>query len=196
MSINLFFLLSKSNLFSTIKGFVSSLTMIDVIFFFSIILLMNLVIILLYFIKLNDDSSNVEVVKNNVVEEKEEVIENNILSNYNVEEDELIDLETITRALEKRESSAVELTKFEEDQENDAIISYDELISRTKNNEINYKKESMIETVAVKEVDVDNITTELNKENINEENINVNVISYREEEEFLKALKTLQSQLN
>lgn len=196
MSINLFFLLSKSNLFSTIKGFVSSLTMIDVIFFFSIILLMNLVIILLYFIKLNDDSINVEVVKNNVVEEKEEVLENNILSNYNVEEDELIDLETITRALEKRESSAVELTKFEEDQENDAIISYDELISRTKNNEINYKKESMIETVAVKEVDVDNITTELNKENINEENINVNVISYREEEEFLKALKTLQSQLN
>ena len=40
------------------------------------------------------------------------------------------------------------------------------------------------------------MTEELNKENINEENINVNVISYREEEEFLKALKTLQSQLN
>ncbi len=198
-------LTSNVNIIKNLSDFLSSLTLIDVIFFFSIILLMVLVTVLLYFIKVNEDVVEVEEETNDNTPKTEEVL--NItkeytdepkeeVSYYDDEEGELIDLKSISEALDNGEKN-IELTKFEEEQEKDAIISYDELLRKTQNTGINYKNEVMMDDLSVKEVDLENFINE-NKEEINNTvtKPNVQVISYYQEEAFLESLKKLEQQLN
>lgn len=198
-------LTSNVNIIKNLSDFLSSLTLIDVIFFFSIILLMVLVTVLLYFIKVNEDVVEVEEETNDNTPKNEEVL--NItkeyidepkeeVSYYDDEEGELIDLKSISEALDNGEKN-IELTKFEEEQEKDAIISYDELLRKTQNTGINYKNEVMMDDLSVKEVDLENFINE-NKEEINNTvtKPNVQVISYYQEEAFLESLKKLEQQLN
>ena len=198
-------LTSNVNIIKNLSDFLSSLTLIDVIFFFSIILLMVLVTVLLYFIKVNEDVVEVEEETNDNAPKTEEVL--NItkeyidepkeeVSYYDDEEGELIDLKSISEALDNGEKN-IELTKFEEEQEKDAIISYDELLRKTQNTGINYKNEVMMDDLSVKEVDLENFINE-NKEEINNTvtKPNVQVISYYQEEAFLESLKKLEQQLN
>lgn len=198
-------LTSNVNIIKNLSDFLSSLTLIDVIFFFSIILLMVLVTVLLYFIKVNEDVVEVEEETNDNTPKTEEVL--NITKEYNDEpkeevsyyddeEGELIDLKSISEALDNGEKN-IELTKFEEEQEKDAIISYDELLRKTQNTGINYKNEVMMDDLSVKEVDLENFINE-NKEEINNTvtKPNVQVISYYQEEAFLESLKKLEQQLN
>lgn len=198
-------LTSNVNIIKNLSDFLSSLTLIDVIFFFSIILLMVLVTVLLYFIKVNEDVVEVEEEINDNTPKTEEVL--NItkeytnepkeeVSYYDDEEGELIDLKSISEALDNGEKN-IELTKFEEEQEKDAIISYDELLRKTQNTGINYKNEVMMDDLSVKEVDLENFINE-NKEEINNTvtKPNVQVISYYQEEAFLESLKKLEQQLN
>ena len=186
------FLISDFRVLKDIKDFLSSLTLIDVIFFFSIILLMVLVVVLLYFIKVNEDVYEEDVEKidkdENLISEKS----NNIT--YVEDEGELIDLTSISKALENLDNNKVDLTAFEEEQEKDAIISYEELLNKSKNGSINYKKETMMDDLSVKEVDLDNLINEASK---NDTTISSkHVISYAQEEAFLDALKKLQKNLN
>ena len=198
-------LTSNVNIIKNLSDFLSSLTLIDVIFFFSIILLMVLVTVLLYFIKVNEDVVEVEEETNDNTPKTEEVL--NITKEYTDEpkeevsyyddvEGELIDLKSISEALDNGEKN-IELTKFEEEQEKDAIISYDELLRKTQNTGINYKNEVMMDDLSVKEVDLENFINE-NKEEINNKvtKPNVQVISYYQEEAFLESLKKLEQQLN
>ena len=198
-------LTSNVNIIKNLSDFLSSLTLIDVIFFFSIILLMVLVTVLLYFIKVNEDVVEVEEETNDNTPKTEEVL--NItkeytdepkeeVSYYDDEEGELIDLKSISEALDNGEKN-IELTKFEEEQEKDAIISYDELLRKTQNTGINYKNEVMMDDLSVKEVDLENFINE-NKKEINNTvtKPNVQVISYYQEEAFLESLKKLEQQLN
>ncbi len=198
-------LTSNVNIIKNLSDFLSSLTLIDVIFFFSIILLMVLVTVLLYFIKVNEDVVEVEEETNDNTPKTEEVL--NITKEYNDkpkeevsyyddEEGELIDLKSISEALDNGEKN-IELTKFEEEQEKDAIISYDELLRKTQNTGINYKNEVMMDDLSVKEVDLENFINE-NKKEINDTvtKPNVQVISYYQEEAFLESLKKLEQQLN
>ncbi|MCR5787959.1 MAG: hypothetical protein K6G37_02625 [Bacilli bacterium] len=213
--------LSKLSFLDNVKSFLSSLTLIDVVFFFSVLLLMILVVVLLYFIKLNEDSiETIEEIKEEPAKEEvketlteaiasEKLIEDEVYNEenapistdeilktdiYDDEEGELLDLEAITKKLEENKSTNVDLTSFEEEQEKEAIISYDELISKTRGGAINYKKESMIDDVSVKEVDLSNIVNSTSNAVI--ENKEAKVIRYDEEEAFLSALKTLQKQIN
>ena len=131
----------------------------------------------------------------------------NGLGDYSDEEGELFDLETITKKLENKELSTIDLTEFEEEQEKDAIISYEELLNRAnketdlldikkseeisnvKNNnsfDIPYKKEVMLDDLIVKEVDINGLENPLSSNK---------TISYSEEDAFLSALKQLQEQL-
>ena len=87
-----------------------------------------------------------------------------------------------------------QLNAFEEEQEKDAIISYDELINKTKTGSINYKNESMMDDLSVKEVDLNNLFTESSGAEV--EINRSQVISYAQEEAFLEALKKLQKQIN
>lgn len=193
MNTNSILLISNIDFIKNVKDFVSSLTIIDITFFFSVVLLMILVVTLLYFIKMNEDTKdNEEIIKENLTKDlnvnKEEV-------KYSDEEEgELFDLESITKALENKEPSNIDLTAFEEEQEKDAIISYDELINKSKSGAINYKSESMLDDLLVKEVDLNNIVDE--SAGSSEIVGKTQVISYAQEEAFLEALKKLQQQLN
>lgn len=191
MDINNIILISNSNIFDNIKSFLSSLTVIDVTFFFAVLLLMILVVTLLYFIKLNEEVKE----KDEIIEEfkKEEPIKEEV-KYYDDEEGELLDLASITKALENKENDNIDLTAFEEEQEKDAIISYDELINKAKGGAINYKNESMLDDLSVKEVDLDNL---INESSVGQVEVTKSqVISYAQEEAFLEALKKLQKQIN
>ena len=188
-------LISNLRILKNVSDFLSSLTLIDVIFFFSIILLMVLVVVLLYFIKVNEDVVEEES-KENIISKIESETEEKSDEEESafVDEGELVDLTSIKAALENLDNTKVDLTAFEEEQEKDAIISYDELINKSKSGCINYKNETMIDDLSVKEVDLDNLINEVNKEEANK--IDTHVISYAQEEAFLEALKKLQQQLN
>ena len=104
-----------------------------------------------------------------------------------------IDLESITRNIEENyKPAAIRLTSYEEEQESNAIISYQELLTNKDNQQINYDDEyqSKID-LNVKKVDLEgNMGTEMPRTKIE-----VSLMNYKQEEDFLKALKKLQSDL-
>lgn len=92
----------------------------------------------------------------------------------------------------KNNEPTIKFTDYEKDQEDKAIISYDELLNKGTNYELNYEKEEMHDDLSVKKVDLDNL---VNKSNNTVKNIEVRVISFQKEEAFLEALKRLQKEL-
>lgn len=161
---------------SDVINFMKTLSFIDIIFFFAVLALMLLVITLIYFIK-----ENSEVEELPIRTEKKEV-------------PEIDNLKEITNAILEREPAAINLNNYEEEQEEKAIISYDELIKRKNGFALNYSEEENIdEDLTIKKVDLDNL---INKESVVTPEIKVTVISYEKEEAFLEALKTLQQKLN
>ncbi len=160
-------------LFKDIWSFLQTLTFVDLIFFFAIVILMVLVVTLIYFIKINKE----EPKKND--EELEETSEMKIIKE-------------ISKGIEEEQSPTINFTDYEKDQENKAIISYDELLKKTNNYKLNYEKEEMLDDLSVKKVNLDNLVS-VKEEKIPK--IEVRVISYQEEEAFLKALKQLQKNL-
>ena len=175
-------LINSTNIFSNVKEFLSSLTLIDVVFFFAVLFLMIIVVTLLYFIKINEE-----------VKEKDEIIEE-LTSDKSNTKDEIKEEVKYYSDEDDKENDNIDLTAFEEEQEKDAIISYDELINKTKTGTINYKNESMLDDLSVKEVDLDNLINESSKPEV--EFTQSQVISYAQEEAFLEALKKLQKQIN
>ncbi len=157
--------------------FIKTLTFVDIIFFFAVLALMLLVITLIYFIKENseeEDDNNIDIMPK--------------------KKDEIDDLKAITEALENAEPNAINLNKYEEEQEEKAIISYDELIKRKNDFALNYSEEENIdEDLTIKKVDLNHL---LNTDVVVKPELNVSVISYEKEEAFLEALKKLQKTLN
>lgn len=163
--------------------FIKTLSFVDVIFFFAVLALMLLIITLIYFIKENSDEESSDSSLD--LPKKKQSIE---------EKNELDDLKKITEALENAEPSTVHLNQYEEEQEEKAIISYDELLKRKNDFAINYSEEENIdEDLTIKKVDLDHL---LNTEVTVKPELKVSVISYEKEEAFLEALKTLQKTLN
>jgi len=183
------------NIFKDIFGFLNTLTLIDYVFFFSVVLLIVLIVSLIYFIKINDDVFAPEEQKNeskNILDKVEiETPEPQIYDEN--EEGELLDLAALTKQLEENKSLNIDLTEYEKEQEERAIISYEELINKTNNAKINYENEEVINDITVKKVDLANLVSNIEA---NEPKISVQVISYEREEAFLEALKQLQQNLN
>lgn len=104
-----------------------------------------------------------------------------------------IDLEAITKNLEANYRPLnIELTSYEKEQENNAIISYDELVRSRNTKTLNYDDNFINNTnIEVKKLDLDinTKTTEV------EPRVEVCMMSYEKEEAFLKALKQLQRDL-
>lgn len=103
-----------------------------------------------------------------------------------------ITLEQITKNIETDYKPInIKLTSYEEEQEHNAIISYDELVNN-KDKKINYdtKFENKID-LPVKKVDLDGKSNKT----ITETKVNVSLMSYEHEEAFLRALKQLQRDL-
>ena len=165
-------LVVEMKIFNDIYNFLLALRFVDIVFYFSILILMILVIILIYFIKINKLE---EEEKNKLGETQEMKIAKELKENMNKEE------------------KMIQFTDYEQDQENKAIISYDELVNKeNKNYELNYETEEMHDDLSVKKVNLDNL---VNKSNSAVSNIEVRVISFQKEEAFLEALKRLQKEL-
>ena len=110
-------------------------------------------------------------------------------------ESDISDLASIKEKIEKDyKPSAVKLTDYEEEQEKNAIISYEELLKNTKNNNVSYDENyvSNTEEISVKKINLDSNS---NIENTNS-NLKVKLMSYDKEEAFLTALKQLQQNLS
>ena len=110
-------------------------------------------------------------------------------------ENDISDLASIKEKIEKDyKPSAVKLTDYEEEQEKNAIISYEELLKNTKNNNVSYDENyvSNTEEISVKKINLDSNS---NIENTNS-NLKVKLMSYDKEEAFLTALKQLQQNLS
>jgi hypothetical protein len=158
------------HIFKDIIDFIKTLTVVDYVFFFAVILLLVLIITLVYFIKSNN----------------EVFIETTASSNDSNE------IKDIAQKLEI-EKPRVEFTPYEKDQEDKAIISYEELVQKSKTGQINYEEEKDLEGLSVKKINLDETITDTSEETPISE---VRVISYQNEENFLQALKKLQSLLN
>ncbi len=108
-----------------------------------------------------------------------------------------VDLEAITQNIERDYKPAiVRLTSYEQEQEDNAVISYDELIKR-KNEEFNYDSEYKNDTnVDVKKIDLENEPeVQAREAKVESNEIKASLNNYESEEDFLKALKQLQSNL-
>lgn len=191
------------NIFDDIYKFFQCWSFVDVVFFVAIITLLILLVTLVYFIKINkevldeddilppsNDSKNDE--KNDIIE-KIETNKNEEVMEYNDEEGELLDLESLTKKLQMEESERVSCTEYEKDQEEKAIISYDELVQKHNMYAINYEKEEIMDDLIVKKVNLNDLVNKNEVEKVKEE---VRAISYQKEEAFLNALKELNSLLN
>lgn len=190
------------NVFKDIVQILSSLSIVDYVLYFAVIALIILIVSLIYIIETEKEE--------NVEEIKEE--ENNKELPMNIEKDGDIDLQSIINAIEESPKPTIDLTAYEEEQENNAIISYDELVNGVKQKEIYYTKEEMVDDV----IPVKKITLDAPKEPVvnirnfeitpgepkipysSEEKSDVEekIFAYEKEEAFLKALKQLNELLN
>ena len=132
-----------------------------------------------------------------IEEQKEEITLPKSLNEINEKtEEKEIDLLSLTKELETIREPRSQLTEFEAEQEEKAIISYEELLQRTNNVSIEYKDTNEDDDILVKQVDLEN-TGKIELDPIKKEiNSKVSIASYEHEEEFLKALKQLQNFLN
>lgn len=106
---------------------------------------------------------------------------------------DMIDLEKITKNIEKDYKPVnINLTSYEQEQEDNAIISYQELLNSKDKNHVNYDNGFNNKTdIDVKKVDLSNNS----KNNYDQSSINITLMSYEKEEAFLKALKQLKIDL-
>ena len=112
-------------------------------------------------------------------------------------ENKELDLRELTKELESApKEKNIELTDYEAEQEEKAIISYEELLNANQAQNINYSDLDEIDDIVVKKVDLANTgTVSLNEiKEITEEA--KEPTSYAHEEEVLEDLKHLQSILN
>lgn len=196
------------NLLNDIYSFFKILSFVDIVFLIAIIVLLILLVTLVYFIKINkdvlgeddffppsndDNKKEEDINKINVIEKKEEENPIKLDEVYDDEEGELLDLEGLTKKLQQEESERVTCTEYEKDQEEKAIISYDELLQKHNKYAINYEKEEVMDDLIVKKVDLNDLVNKNSEEVIETE---VRAISYQKEEDFLRALKELNSLLN
>lgn len=159
------------NLFLDIVSFLKSLTFIDYVLYFSILVLLILVVSLIYLLKTTD------------IDEEE-------LENTNNDD---FDIKEAAQKISQEKPQNIDLTQYEKEQEEKAIISYEELVNSIKKNKINYETNEMLgNEISVKKIDLDNLISEEQEE----KDIKVKVITYEHEEAFLETLKQLQKLLN
>ena len=148
-----------------IFGFLYTLSMGDYIFFTLTFILILLFIYMIFLLKKVDTENESETIEN------------------------------IKERIEKEyKPTNITLTEYENEQEKNAIISYEELIKNKDKFNINYDEEYTSNT---EEIDIRKISLE--ETNIKENNnieLNVKLMSYDKEEAFLTALKQLQNNLN
>ncbi len=159
-------------LINDIIAILSSLSFIDYILYFSVLALLILTIALIYVLKSEDDD------KPNIGSEE---MNNNI------------DLEHIVETIVENPEPLVDMTAYEEEQEQKAIISYDELIKESNKKHLQYDKVELVDDVIpAKKINLTDMINE-HTEKLNDE---TTIFHYEREEAFLQTLKELNRLLN
>lgn len=191
------------NIFRDIYGFFTYLSFVDIIFLTAIVVLLILIVVLIYFIRINRDVLGEDDLfpdndKKDILKLKKENDNKSEINDFkDDEEPELIDLVGLTKKLEEeqennKKNDTIKFTDYEKDQEEKAIISYDELLKKHNKYAINYEDEKIVDDLVIKKVNLNDLENKNKEENCE----NVRVISYSKEEAFLSALKELNSLLN
>lgn len=163
-------------LLKDIIGLLTGLGKMDLLLYFAVLILIILVVSLIYIIKTSEEEE----------EPKEEGT-----TIYNRED---VDLKEIITNIENTNPALAEYTEYEQEQEEKAIISYDELIARSKTGTLNYDKEEVINNeVSIKKINLDKLANAQEEEKITKTN---SLFNYEKEEAFLKALQSLSELLN
>lgn len=160
-----------------ILGFLYALSMGDYFFLIATFLLILALIYIIYLIK-RDDFMN---------EKRFEDYSDN----------DSMDILSICEKIESEyKPTTIELTKYEEEQENNAIISYDELIKTKNINTINYVDDYKYDSdeLSVKKIQIDEY--KMSEKSEKEIELKVKLMHYDKEEAFLQALKQLQQNLS
>ena len=164
-------------------SFIYSLTVGDYFFFIGTFLLIVLIVYIIYLVKCSDN-------------EKSSSLEDDLLNiKVDTKKEDIFDLEAVKKDIEKNyKPEVVKLTSYEEEQENNAIISYEELLKTKDNLPFIYDDEYEYEIpeLKVKKFDLNN-TSEIQ---MPKPKLEVKLMSYDKEEEFLETLKKLQSNLS
>ena len=186
------------NFINSFINFIKSLNTMDIIFLIAIIGLFILLVSLIYVIKINNDDIEVEDYED----------EDDITNNFNqISADEELDLVKLKKEIEENEKNPINLNDYEKEQEEKAVISYDELLAlKDIDNTISYKNEKNLDGLTIKSVDTEFLTKpiellkntqNIKKERIVEEKNSPSVlISYDKEEAFLETLKKMNQLLN
>lgn len=185
-----------------LQSLLNTLTRSNTTFIFVILILIFLSVLLFYMIYTQNKKLIEEMKKKKEVPIKE--TEESIISLEEVlpkspeTENNAFDLESVTKELEllPKEPKTIELTSYEMEQEEKAIISYDELVEKSGMASISYSDERKEDNILVKKVDLEN-TGKIELDPIKKEiNSKVPLLSYEHEEAFLNALKQLQELIN
>lgn len=154
---------------SDVINVITSINNIDLLLYISILVLIILVVSLIYIIK----------------NESYEDINDNASINTSKNDE---DLKTIVNNIENSSLVVSEFTDYEKEQEERAIISYEELLAKSKMGKINYEEENVInDDITIKKINLNNLMEEPTLK----ERKNMVFGNYKREEEFLNTLKTL-----
>lgn len=158
------------DIIGNIFGFLYTLSMGDYIFFIGTFIILLAFLYVLYLIKRSDEE----------------------VSN---EYDEIDTLESIKETIEREyKPENIELTDYEKEQEQNAIISYEELIKNKDKFTVSYDEDYKTESdeILVKKISLDDNGV---KDEVSS-TLQVKLMSYDKEEAFLTALKQLQQNLS
>lgn len=156
----------------------------------AVLLLIILCLIILLLLCLRDKKSKI------VMNDGKENESNPSSSEINTED--INELKELTQKLEtlKKPKIEDEVISYEAEQEEKAIISYEELLSQTQNVSISYSESETNDDITIKKVDLEK-TNKIELDPIKKElNSRVSISQYEHEEDFLNTLKQLQNLIN
>ncbi len=162
-------------LINDIIAIISSLSFIDYILYFSVLALLILTFALIYVLKNDDDETENESIGSEEMKETD------------------IDLQTIAQNIVEKKPPIVDMTAYEEEQEQKAIISYDELKKESNKKQLQYDKIELIDDIIpAKKINLTDMIKDQNADKDEE----TTTFHYEREEAFLQTLKELNSLLN
>jgi len=161
---------------SNVKYFLSLLVFSDYIYFGLIISLIILLVILLYLIRSGEESLEWE--------------NSNPFKNTNNDQSDIIKI--AKEIANSGEQLNIDLTSYEMKEEEDSIISYEELLKKNKSSSLNYEEDFSNEDIAIKKVDIISSVTPSEEQT----RFKPLTLSYEKEEALLAALKQLQKNLS
>lgn len=165
-------MIKVKSIFLDIVSFLKSLSLIDYVLYFAILILIVLVVSLLYLLKTTG------------IDEEE----------IDSKDENDFDIKNAIEQISQEQPKNIDLTEYEKEQEEKAIISYEELVNSIKRNKINYADESNDDNISIKKIDLDNLISD----EVEEQSVDYSYkqINFQHEEKYLKELKELISLLD